>query len=373
MSANRERLLNQLSTVATCLRGIAGIHSNDSMPGTCSLDRKDIEELSPACITDGFGKGMIFDHIADAQILSGNEAMSICIVLSNLEMKITALTANLQMRLGCILGSLAASVAAFLTTTQLPLLAPKRLLQGAIVAWVLYRATLGIRKEHFQAYINTDVRMLTGGWNMLGLWLYLADNESIPMSISTQDEMHRLGSALYRAVQLDLEEVPDLLRDNEVFLVFMQIAVFAILPQLNGVPTVRLLKAGKPDTRNVRLLGREKPLERLGEPISEHLYSCGWDMFTLSFECYLKIILRGKRLLLLILCFDLLKHGIIDTTRFNQALHKQRGLGFIWIEAIFKCSHGHMLLQSMSMCQVPPAGGNSPTWLKPVALLPQFW
>src|SRR5439155_19986207 len=75
----------------------------------------------------------------------------------------------------------------------------------------------------------------------------------------------------------------------------------------------------------------------------------------------------------LILSLDGLKHLVIDEESLFQALHEQMGLVLIHEQVILKCSHADILLQPIRNVKriVPPAGGNSPTWLKPVALLPQ--
>src|SRR5712675_1832024 len=108
--------------------------------------------------------------------------------------------------------------------------------------------------------------MLTGRGKMFRSRCCFTDDERLPMSISTQDKMHGLGSALYRAVQLDLEKMPQLLRDDEVFLDLVQIAVFAVLSQLERVPPVRLLEARKADTRKVIGFRGKKSLEGFTEP-----------------------------------------------------------------------------------------------------------
>src|SRR2546429_5645297 len=83
--------------------------------------------------------------------------------------------------------------------------------------------------------------------------------------------------------------------------------------------------------------------------------------------------LLGKVPFCLILSLDGLKHLVIDEASLFQALHEQMGLVLIHEQVILKCSHADILLQPIRNVKriVPPAGGNSPTWLKPVALLPQ--
>jgi hypothetical protein len=118
-----------------------------------------------------------------------------------------------------------------------------------------------------------------------------------------------LVAFLCREARVHSDHLMTLLRNDEMFLVFMQIAVLAVLPELNRVPLVALLEARESHTRNVIFLGSEKPFERFGEAICEHL--------------------------------------IIDHARLHQALHEQVRLFFIRIEAILKRSHANILLDSI--------------------------
>src|SRR2546425_1257354 len=103
--------------------------------------------------------------------------------------------------------------------------------------------------------------MSVGAREMLMLRKRLTNNEGIPMSISTQDEIYGFGGSLYRAMQLDLERLSDLRRNNEVFLLLMQRDIFAILSQLDGVPTVCRLETREPDVHRQFFLSK-KTFER---------------------------------------------------------------------------------------------------------------
>jgi hypothetical protein len=357
VSTNTEGLLYKFPTVATCLCGETWIHSNDLMTSSCSLIFKNSEELTPRGIQDGFRQMMVLDHIGDLEVFYRNVLILFSVLLCYLEMVITALEINLQMCLCRALSSLTSAMTAFLTSAYRALLAPQRFLRGAIETRVLNRMTLTVSQERLESYIKTDIRMRTRGRGVLTGWFSLTHDEGVPMPVSTMYQVNRLGCALYGAMQLDLEEVAQLLGDNEMFLIFMKIAVFSVLPELDRVPTVRFLETREANTRNVILLGGEESFEGLDETVSQHLDGGGGNIFALSFENILQIILARKGLFVLILRFDLPKHSIIDATRFNQALHKQVGLFFIWIQAVFKCSHRHILLQLIRMYQEPPAGG----------------
>src|SRR6266516_1339408 len=109
---------------------------------------------------------------------------------------------------------------------------------------------LAIRQERGEPHVNADSRMLACAWGMFSVWLRLTDNEGIPVSISPMHEVNGLGSALERTMQLDLEEVSQLLRNDEVLFILMQIDIFAILTQLDGVPAIRFLEAWETHIRN---------------------------------------------------------------------------------------------------------------------------
>jgi hypothetical protein len=255
------------------------------------------------------------------------------------------LPVDLQMRLGTVQGGFAAAVAAFLASAQRTLFASERFLRGAIETRVRYHIALAIGKEDFQPDINANVRMLTRRGKMFVWWVRFTDDEGVPMPISTVNQMDCLGCSLELAMQLDLEEVPHLLGNDEVFLILMQIAIFAILPQLDGVPTIGLLEARKANTRNVVGFGGKKPLEGLREAIREHLYRSGWYVLTLSFECRFKLILAWKCPVLLIPYLNGLKHPIINGARLCQTSHKLVGLFLIHEQAVLKCSHENILPQ----------------------------
>ena len=103
---------------------------------------------------------------------------------------------------------------------------------------------------------------------MFGSGLGFTHHEGVPMTVRTMDKVNRLGRSLSGTMEFDFEEVPQLLGNDEVFFVLMQIAIFAVLSQLNGVPAVRLLEPREPNVRNAEFFGRQKTFERLGETVS---------------------------------------------------------------------------------------------------------
>jgi hypothetical protein len=300
---------------------------------------------------------MVLDHSGDSKVFYHDTLIVLSIGLSRLEMMIAALPLDLEMSLGCATSSLTTACAAFLAPAQGALLTPKCTMRSAIETWILYRVALTIGQKGLKSHIKTDVWMRTVNGRMLGLWPCLTDNEGIPVPVSTVYKMYGLRSTLYWTMQLDLEEVSSLLGDNQVFLVFVQVHIFAVLSQLDRVPAVGLLEAWKADTGESILFGSEKALEGFRQAISKHLHRSRWYMLTLPFELRFQVILCGECSILLILRLDGREHPVVNGARLAQASDEQARLCFSWIQTVFKCSHGHFLPDSIRMCQVPPVGG----------------
>ena len=181
---------------------------------------------------------------------------------------------------------------------------------------------------------------------MFGSGLGFTHKEGVPMTVRTMDKVNRLGRSLYGTMEFDFEEVPQLLGNDEVFFVLMQIGIFAVLPQLDGVPTVGLFETWEPDTGERLLFGREEPLEGLTQPICQHLHRGGWHVLALSLESLFQLILVWERAFLLILLLDDRKHLIIEHARFLQTLHEHLLLRLIGIQTIFVCPHTAILQKS---------------------------
>src|SRR5260370_30406114 len=134
--------------------------------------------------------------------------------------------------------------------------------------------------------------------------------------------MYGLGRALDLAMQLDLEEMSQLLRHDEVFLILVQVTVFAVLSKLNRVPLIALLEAWEAYFHS-KLFAGKKAFERLGETVSEHLYCCGRDMLSTSAGKFTgQIIPVWVSVFLVIMCVRILKHLVINGGRLSRALLK---------------------------------------------------
>lgn len=359
MGSYRQTLLNDFPTLVTLLAGETRVHSYDLMPSTCSLCTENIEKRAPTGVHDGFREMVIFDHMTDSQVFYHNALIAFGIRLGCLEMVISPLSIDLEMRLCYVRSRLTAAMTAFPASAQLALFPSQGALALAIIARIVNCLPFRVGQEGLQAHINADVRMLARAWNVFWAFLHLTDNECIPVSISTQDEMYRLGLADHRAMQLDLENMPQLLRDNEVLLLLVQRDIFSVLPQVDRVPLVALLEAREASFQS-KLFAGKKAFERLGETVSKHLYCCGGDMLsTLPSKDPGQIIPAGECALLLVLCLRDLKHLVIQDARLMQALHEQGMLLLSDEKAVLKRFHTSNYNGLESVCQqlLPPAGG----------------
>lgn len=351
MRANTERLVNEFSTVATRLGGEARVHSDDLMTSSLSLIFKDVEKRAPTGVQDALGQMMVLDQVGDRQVLDHQMMIAISILFCRLEMEITALAAYLQVRLGNVLGGFAPPIAAFCATAQDALFASQGALGAAIKAGIVNRLPFTICEEEFQANIDPDIRMGADRRAVFRLRRGFAHDQSVPMSIGTQDQENSLGRSLDRAMHLDFQRVPEFLGDNQVFLILMQIAIFAILSKLNRVPLVRTLKARETHF-TAQCFPSKKTFEGFTEAISKGLYSCGWHMVTATpCETSGHIILAGESAFVLILLFDRLKHLVIEPARLAQTLHEQMVLCCLHVKAILKRFHGLYSIKFIRNCQ----------------------
>ena len=362
MGSHTERFLHDLPTFATLLGGEARIHSYHLMTSSYSLVTEDGEKCAPTGVHDALCEMVILCHVRNLKVFNCNQLIPFGVRLRCLEMVIAALTIDLHMRLRHILSSFASAMRALLAAAHRTLLASQCFLRRAIEARVFDGMALTISQERLQSYINADSRMRTGRGCMFGMGVSLAHDERVPMPISTMYKMHGFGGSLYRAVYLDFKEFSKFCRNMHVLLIFIQpyITGGSVLSESDGVPAIGLLKAGEPNIRKTQLFGCEKPLERFGETVSQHLYGGGGHMLTTTaFEASRQIVLCGKRTMLCILLLYGFQHLIREIARRSQATHEQRGLFFIWVQSVFKRSHSPNYNRLGYVCQAcrPPAGG----------------
>ena len=278
MRTHRKRFLHDLATLVTFLTGEARIDSSHAMPGSCSLVTEDVEECAPTGVHDALREMVIFHHVRDLKVFNGNQLIALGVRFRGLEMVIAALPVDLQVRLRHVLRGFPAAMTALLASAQLALLASQGALRGTIEARVLNGMALAVSEKGRETNVNADVRMLTRRGKMFRLGFRFADDEGIPMSIRTQYQVDRFRRPLNGPMPLDLEAMPDLLGHDEVFLLLVQIDIFPILPQLDGMPLVAFLEAREAHFYSKLFAGKET-FEGLGEAICQTLHRGGRDMF----------------------------------------------------------------------------------------------
>lgn len=353
MRTDTEGLLYQFPTVTACLCGETGVHSDDLMTSSCSLIFKDVEERAPRGIQDGFCEMMVFDHIADSQVFYYNVVIAKSIGFGCLEMVIAALPMDLEMGLSNVTSGFAPTVAPLLASAQLSLFAPERLLRSAIEAWVLDGRPFTIGQEGREPYVNADISMVADTWQMFSLWLRFAHNEGIPVPIRTQDQMCSFRRATKQTMQFDLERAAQPLGNDEMLPIGGELEICLVLAQLNGVPAIRLLKAGETYTRESVLFGGKKAFESTTEPIREHLDRRSRHIRpTTPFEDDIQLILGREGAILLILLFDGRQHLIIEFARLAQASHEGLPLLLRRIEPVLKRSHSVQVTGKQLICQM---------------------
>ncbi len=351
MCTNAEGLLNKLPAVTTCLCGVTGVHSDDLMTSSCSLLFKNSEERTPTGVENGLGQVMVFHHIGDLKVLDGNPLIASSIGFSNVEVMISTLALDLEVCLSNVARCLAKPLTALLASAQLSLLTPECRGARAIETRIRNGMAFTIRQEGLEPNIDTDIRMLTRTGKVFSLRLRLADDKGVPMPICSQDKVNGFRFPFYRAMQLDLEQLAKFGRHDEVFLVFVQIHIFAILPELDTMPSVGLLEAGKATFLTQFFPGKEA-LQGFGEPVSEHLYRRGWYVFfALSLKLCFQFVLVGKGASLLILLLRYCSHLIIDTACFRQTGNELGMLFLIHEKTVLKCSHEGILQQHIRVAK----------------------
>ena len=137
MGTHRQTLLYDLTTVVTVLRGEARVDSYHLMTSSFSLFFKDVEKCAPTGVHDALCERMVLHHVENGEVLNRNHLILFGISFGRLIVKITALPLDLEMRLCCTFCGFSTAVTTLLASCYQALLAPKRLLRGAIESGVL--------------------------------------------------------------------------------------------------------------------------------------------------------------------------------------------------------------------------------------------
>ena len=162
-----------------------------------------------------------------------------------------------------------------------------------------YRQTLLDGLATFEALLRGEARVHSNHLMTSSCSLFTQDvEECTPTGVH---DALRQGMVLCHVARLKLLNsnhlvLPGVLfgRFEEVFLILMQIRIFAVLPQLDGMPAVGLLETREAYTRDAMLLGGKKAFERRTQTISQHLNGGGRNMCALSLESRFQVILAWE-------------------------------------------------------------------------------
>ena len=117
MGSDRQTLWYDLPTLVAFLRGETGVHSDDLMSSTLSLNFKNVEERAPRDVHDALGQRMIVDHVENSQLLNSDHLIVFSVRLGRLIVKIPPLPGDLEMRLRCAPSSFTASMRPLFAST----------------------------------------------------------------------------------------------------------------------------------------------------------------------------------------------------------------------------------------------------------------
>jgi hypothetical protein len=360
MRTHRQRLLENLATPKAGLRGVVGIHSDNLMTSSYSLVFKDSEKCAPGGVHNALGEMMVLDHPFNVEVLNGDMLIGLSVALRDLVVEITPLPRDLEMGLCRTPARFPASVRALLATGECALLASERGLTLAKVAWIRNGAAFAVGEEGGETNVNTDVRMRTCGWAMFCLWSSFTDKEHIPVSVSTQHEVSRLGSAFYPTMELDFDRATHLLGNGKMLAIGGKLKVRFMLSELDTMPAIGFLETRKADIRHTQLFRSKITFESLTESIREHLDGRGRHVFPTTCKLLVQIILRGECPVLLIVRLERCEHLIVEMPRLTQTSQEQVLLLLIRIEAILKRSHSRNLTRTPYTCQVAEVGTQPP-------------
>jgi hypothetical protein len=289
------------------------------MTSSFSLIFQNVEESTPRGVHDTFRQMRVLHHVVNIQFLNGNHLVLFSIGLCGFEMKITTLTFDFQMGLGCASGSLPLSFAALLATCCHALLASEGAGRLARVAGIVCGVAVAISQKGLETYINADRRMGTCRGSMLSLGKGFTNDESVPMSISSQDKVTGLGYSFYRAMKFDFERTAQLLWNRQVLSISRKREIGLMLTQWDRMPAIGLLETRKPALLP-QFFSRKEASEGLIQSISQHLDRGSWYMLTATtLEPCGEIIFSEELARLLIMLLRSRQHLIVDVPRLSQA------------------------------------------------------
>src|SRR5450759_3995014 len=124
MGTHAQRLLHDLPTLETFLRGEARVDSYYLMTSPLSLVLKNVEKRAPRGVQNALCQRMHLYHVENHYILNGNHPVLFRILLGRLVVEVPPLPRDLEMGLRGAASSLAAPVTPFPASGDSALLAP---------------------------------------------------------------------------------------------------------------------------------------------------------------------------------------------------------------------------------------------------------
>jgi len=338
MSPDRKRLPNNLATVEAPLRSEVRWHFDDSRSGALSLEREDILETGPTRISNGSCEVVVLEHVLGSQIFDSDKSVTVNVASRRLVRVVLTLTGYSEVLLRLLSCRLLAAVGALLSPCRLTLRSAKLFRRPLAPARVLDRVSVGVGDEVNESNVEPD----SGAVSLFGRIAHIADVEHVPVPVCAVDEVRRLGNPFERAMLLDLEAFPELLRDSQLAGVGIEVHVPSapVLSELDRVPAVRPFEAREPYLPS-ELFAANETLERPVEPVGKRLYRGLGDVLiaratATSLESIRKVVTGQELARLIVMSLDHLKHLVVKTAALRQSRKEHTMLFAVRVKSILE-------------------------------------
>lgn len=305
-----------------------------SATGAFSLEAEDVLESGPTRVGDGLREVAVLEHVLAPKVLDGNKGVSVNVLAGRLVGVVLTLAGDLEVPPRRLSRRLTLAGGTLLATRRLALRPTELLLRLLEAARVFDGVPVGVRDEVSEPHVEAD-----GGTVPL-LWRFseVADDENIPMTVGSKDEVSGPWSTFERAVLLDLYAAAELLWNSQPAGIGVEVHVpaRAVLTELYRVPSIGALEAREADLPPEFLTVKE-PLEGFAEPVGESLYRGLRNMLpAASLEPICEVIAAKELAGLLAMTFDHFQHLVVKTAAFRQTRKEHPALNATRIQAVFK-------------------------------------
>jgi hypothetical protein len=290
VSPDGKRLSDDLAALKAPLRCKTRRYSDDSHPSMLGFEREYIDESRPTRIGDGAGEMPVFEQVLDPEILNSNESVALNVVPSRLVRVILTLAGDLEVLLGGLFRRLVAAVGSLLAPRALSLRPPQSLGGPLQTAWVLDGLAFRVEEQVSKANVQPNSRPVA----FVGCVPKVADDQDVPMSVSTIDQMSGLWGTFERTVLIDRQAASELLRDSQPSRIRVEVYVppRPVLSKPN-----RMLAPGSLEARETHLLSKLATAEKRLRALSRRSASvCTVLCGTCSPPRPLQRCVRSKRL-----------------------------------------------------------------------------